>query len=75
MVLHGKESVFDAFYTLDSTVKQIDAGDFQACARYACRIDRIAVVLACDFDFTRFKVLTGWLPPRCPNFSLKVFAP
>src|SRR5881628_3741787 len=75
MVLHGEDRELPVGHAFERAVVEVQVRDFEFGTGKRVRVDRESVVL--DVIWTRplRRSLTGWLPPRCPNFSLYVFPP
>src|SRR5712691_1722453 len=69
MVLHGEYREFPVSHAFHGAVVQIEVRHFELGTWEGVGIDREAVVLRRDVARPVRRSLTGWFPPRCPNFS------
>jgi len=61
--------------TLECVVVQIHVRQLNFTLRQRIGINGEVMIVRGDLDLSVFNCFTGWFPPWCPNFSLKVFPP
>src|SRR3989475_8856956 len=71
MVLDGEDREFPVGHAFDGAVVQIQVRHLELGTREGVGIDREAVVLRCDVDASRTKVLDGLVPTAVPEFQFE----
>ena len=70
VVLHAEDRLVAVAEAFQRLVVQVDVGDLDVAQVERIGIDREAVIVRGDLDLLVSSLRTGWLAPRCPNFSL-----
>ena len=74
MILHAKNRLRFVPQTFNGLVVQINAVHGNI-GRQRFRVHRETVILRGDFHFAALQIFDRLIPPRWPNFNLKVFPP
>ena len=70
VVLHAEHRVVAVAETLQRLVVQVHVGDLDFVQVERIGVHREAVIVGRDLHLRVSSLRTGWLAPRCPNFSL-----
>jgi hypothetical protein len=70
VVLHAEHRILAVAEAFERLVVQVDVGDFDLVEVERIRVHREAVIVRGDLHAPVISLRTGWLAPRCPNFSL-----